>query len=130
MYQEIYSLYKELKTLLERKKEALKSRNLDELSCVDEECLVINEKFKKYDLKNVLESFNDEQKAELKKIADEIKVIQEHNEMLINHSLNVINNTLAGIINIVQSDSTSYNAQGKTQGDKDGLNISSITEEA
>lgn len=130
MYQEIYSIYEELKVLLERKKEALKSRNLDELSKVDEECLEVNEKFKKYDLKNVLNSFNDEQKANLKTLANEIKILQEHNEMLINHSLGVINNTLAGIINIVQSDSTSYNAQGKTQGDKDGLNISSITEEA
>lgn len=130
MYQEIYSLYEELKALLERKKEVLKSRNIDELSKIDEECLVLNDKFKKYDLQNTLKSFDDNQKAELKKIANEIKTLQEHNEMLINYSLNVINNTLAGIINIVQSDSSSYNAQGKTQGDKDGLNISSITEEA
>jgi hypothetical protein len=61
---------------------------------------------------------------------EEIKTLQENNEILIKHSLNVINNILSGILNIAQNEKTSYNAQGKGCQDSESLDISSITEEA
>lgn len=129
-YQEVYNIYSELKEILILKKNAIIKKKLDELSKIDEECLVLLEKISKADVQNSAKEFNIQQKDELKKLAQEIKKIEESNEILINHSLNVINNTLSGILNIAQSDKCSYNAKGKTLGDSESINISSITEEA
>ena len=86
------------------------------------------EKINKFDLQN--NSFSSDEKQSLKKLGEEIKVIQENNEILIKHSLDVINNILSGILNIAQNEKTSYNAKGAGCQDSESLNISSITEEA
>lgn len=129
-YQEILDNYKELKENLALKKEAIVKRNLEDLSKLDENCTVICEKIAKIDMPESLKTLTDNEKQELKTLGDEIKILEENNEILINHSLGVINNILSGILNITQADKCSYNSKGKTLGDSESLNISSITEEA
>lgn len=127
-YNEVYATFLELKEVLLRKKEAIIKKNLEDLNLTDEAIIVLVEKIKKLDIQN--NTFSNEQKESLKKIGEEIKVIQENNEILIKHSLGVINNILSGILNIVQNEKTSYNAKGAGCQDSESLNISSITEEA
>ena len=127
-YSEVYNAFLELKSVLENKKQAIIKKNIEQLSAMDEATIVLVEKINKFDLKN--NDFSSEEKENLKKIGEEIKVIQQNNEILINHSLNVINNILSGILNIVQNEKTSYNAKGAGCQDSESLNISSITEEA
>ena len=78
--------------------------------------------FDKYNLKET-------EKNELRTIAKEIKELNKNNEILINHSLNVINEMLSGILNIAQSEKSSYNEKGIKTNQK-SLDISSITKEA
>ena len=127
-YNEIYNAFLELKSTLEKKKEAIIKKNLELLHETDEATIVLTEKINKYDLSN--NNFTQEEKEKLKKLGEEIKVIQENNEILIKHSLNVINNILSGILNIAQNEKTSYNARGIGCQDSESLDISSITEEA
>lgn len=129
-YQEILDNYKELKENLALKKEAIVKRNLEDLNRIDENCTVICEKIAKIDMPESLKALTDNEKQELKTLGNEIKILEENNEILINHSLGVINNILSGILNIAQADKCSYNSKGKTLGDSESLNISSITEEA
>ena len=128
MYQEVFAAFEGLKELLEQKKNAIIHKNLDELAKIDENIVIICEKISKFDLENKSKEFNDEQKQELKKLGDRIKVLEENNEILIKHSIGVINNILSGILNIVAND-TSYDSKGKSY-DSESLDISSITEEA
>ena len=86
------------------------------------------EKINRFNLVN--NNFSDDEKQNLKKLGEEIKVIQKNNEILIKHSLDVINNILSGILNIAQNEKTSYNARGVGCQDSESLDISSITEEA
>ena len=130
MYKEVLDTFSELKDLLEAKKEAIIHKNLDDLAKIDENIVIISEKIAKFDLNKMQETFSDEEKQELKKLGERIKVLQENNEILIKYSINVINNILSGILNIAANDSTSYNAQGKSCTDNETLDISSITEEA
>ena len=64
------------------------------------------------------------------KIGERIKILQENNEILIKHSIGVINNILSGILNIAAHDKSSYDAKGQGCTDSETLDISSITEEA
>ncbi len=127
-YNEVYDAFLELKSVLENKKQAIIKKNLEQLSAMDEATIVLVEKINKFDLKN--NDFSPTEKENLKKLGDEIKVIQENNEILINHSLNVINNILSGILNIAQNEKCSYNAKGVGCQNSESLDISSITEEA
>lgn len=127
-YSEVYNAFLELKSVLENKKQAIIKKNLEQLSAMDEATIVLVEKINKYDLQN--NNFSQEEKENLKKIGEEIKVIQQNNEILINHSLNVINNILSGILNIAQNEKSSYDAKGASCQNSESLDISSITEEA
>ena len=129
-YQEIYETYQDLKETLILKKDAIMKKNLEEINKTDEHCIVLCEKIAKFDIKNNQNNITQEQKENLTNLGSEIKVIQENNEILIKHSLDVINGILSGILNIAQSDKCSYNSKGETKKDEESLNISSITEEA
>ena len=91
-YNEVYDTYSKLKDILILKKQAIIKKNLDELNRTDEMTIELSEKIKKFDLKNIQNEFTDEQKKNLKALGQEIKKIQEDNEILIKHSLSVINN--------------------------------------
>ncbi|MBR2068764.1 MAG: hypothetical protein IJ877_03275 [Candidatus Gastranaerophilales bacterium] len=130
MYQEVLEAFSELKSLLERKKEAIIHKNLDELARCDEDIVILSEKINKFDINALKDTFGEEQKQELKKLGERIKVLEENNEILIKHSIGVINNILSGILNIAANDKTSYNAKGVSCTDSETLDISSITEEA
>ena len=127
-YSEVYSAFEELKEVLIKKKEAIIKKNLELLNATDEATIVAVEKINKFDLKN--NSFSDDEKQSLKKLGEEIKTLQENNEILIKHSLSVINNILSGILNIAQNEKSSYNSRGMGCQDSESLDISSITEEA
>ena len=129
-YIEVLNAYQELKSALELKKEAIIKKNMKQLNTVDENIVVLCEKLEKFDLKNTPNNFSEEEKENLRKLGREIKVIQENNEILIEHSLNVINNILSGILNIAQPDKCSYNSKGIGCAQDESLDISSITEEA
>lgn len=127
-YNEVYNSFLELKNVLNQKKEAIIKKNLEVLNSTDEAIIVLVEKINKFDILN--NNFTDDEKQKLKKLGEEIKVIQENNEILIKHSLGVINNILSGILNIAQNDKYSYNAKGAGCQNSESLDISSITEEA
>ena len=128
-YDEVYNTYHDLKTVLLEKKEAIIHRNLEKLSQLDENILIICNTIERFDLKNTQNNFTIEQKKKLKSLGGEISVLQENNKILIEHSINVINNILSGILNIATKSRSSYNAHGKCEVNND-LDISSITEEA
>ncbi len=130
MYQEILDTFSELKELLEEKKEAIIHKDLDKLARVDENIVITSEKISKFDIQNESKSFTDAQKQELKKLGERIRVLQENNEILIKHSISVINNLLSGILNITANETSSYDAKGNSLNDSENLDISSITEEA
>lgn len=129
-YTEVYAAYCELKEILTKKHDVIIKKNLEELNKLDELTIITIEKIKKFNLENTPNSFSDEEKESLRKLGKEIKEIEENNEILIKHSLGVINNILSGILNMVQSDKNSYDAQGKGCINNESLDISSITEEA
>ena len=129
-YIEVLEAYKALEENLTKKKDAIIKKDLEELNRLDEDLKVLCEKINRFDLKNSPNDFTDEQKEELKQLGEKIKVIEENNEILIKHSLDVINGILSGILNIVQSDKNSYNSKGLSYSDDESLDISSITEEA
>ena len=127
-FDEIFNTYKELKEKLILKKDAIIHKKLENLNSLDEDIVVLCERISKFDIESFTKTFTDEQKQELKNIGAEIKNLEENNEILIQHSLDVINGILSGILNIVDNDST-YNSSGKSLSNKN-LDISSITEEA
>ena len=127
-YNDVYNSFLELKDVLNQKKEAIIKKDLEALNSTDELIIVLVEKINKFDILN--NDFMLEEKQSLKKLGEEIKVIQENNEILIKHSLGVINNILSGILNIAQKDKYSYNAKGAGCQNSESLDISSITEEA
>lgn len=130
MYQEILDAFSELKALLGEKKEAIIHKDIDKLAHIDESIVIISEKISKYDFENLSKTLSDEQKQELKELGRKIKVLQENNEILIKHSISVINNLLSGILNITANETSSYDAKGNSRNDGEKLDISSITEEA
>ncbi len=129
-YIDVYNAYKELEENLLQKKEAIIKKDLEELNKLDENLKVLVEKINRFDLKNSPNDFTDKQKEELRQLGEKIKVVQENNEILIKHSLGVINGLLSGILNIAQSEMNSYNSKGLSCSDDESLDISSITEEA
>ena len=129
-YIDVYNAYKELEENLLQKKEAIIKKDLEELNKLDENLKVLVEKINRFDLKNSPNDFTDKQKEELRQLGEKIKVVQENNEILIKHSLGVINGLLSGILNIAQSEMRSYNSKGLSCSDDESLDISSITEEA
>jgi len=129
-FEKVYSAYEELKENLLQKHDVIIKKNVEELSRLDEITYVIIDKIKKFNLDKEPNDFTLEQKQNLKSLGLEIKKIENNNEILIKHSLNVINNLLSGILNIVQSDKNVYNAQGIECTPDESLDISSITEEA
>ncbi len=129
-YIDVYNAYKELEENLLQKKEAIIKKDLEELNKLDENLKVLVEKINRFDLKNSPNDFTDKQKEELRQLGEKIKVVQENNEILIKHSLGVINGLLSGILNIAQSEMSSYNSKGLSCSDDESLDISSITEEA
>ena len=130
IYNEVLESYKELESNLIAKKEAIIKKDLEKINKTDENLKVLCEKISKFDLKNLHNNFTDEQKKELKQLGEKIKIIEENNEILIKHSLGVINGILSGILNIAQSEKSSYNSKGLSCSDDESLDISSITEEA
>ena len=129
-FDKIYAAYEELKENLVQKHDVIIKKNMEELNRLDEMSYVIVDKIKRFNLDDSEpNNFTDEQKQRLRSLGQEIKKLEENNEILINHSLGVINNLLSGILNIVQSDTNIYNAQGGCNVDE-SLDISSITEEA
>lgn len=127
-YEKIYNEYKKIKDNMLERKEAIIVRNLEKIYKLDEELIEITEKLKTYDLKD--NNFTSEEKQNLKDLVSEIKKLEENNEILINHSLGVIKNTLSGILNIIQKDKNSYNSKGLNCQNEDESPISSIIEEA
>lgn len=129
-YSEIYQIYSNLKENLALKKNAIVKRNLDELHRIDEELIVLCEQLKTKDIKEIFKTFTDDEKKQLKELALEIKKLENNNEILIKHSLDVINNLMSGILNIAKQDISSYNSKGMNCTTTDILGTSSITEEA
>ncbi len=129
-YSEIYQIYSNLKENLALKKNAIVKRNLDELHRIDEELIVLCEQLKTKDIKEIFKTFTDNEKNQLKELALEIKKLENNNEILIKHSLDVINNLMSGILNIAKQDISSYNSKGMNCTTTDILGTSSITEEA
>lgn len=127
-FEEVYSEYERLRNNLSSRRTAIIKRNLEEIGRLDEELIVISERIKTFDLKN--NNFTEKEKESLKTLVSEVKNLEENNEILINYSLNVINNTLSGILNIIQKDKTSYNSKGLNCQNEDENAISSIIEEA
>lgn len=127
-FEEVYSEYERLRNNLSSRRTAIIKRNLEEIGRLDEELIVISERIKAFDLKN--NNFTEKEKESLKTLVSEVKNLEENNEILINYSLNVINNTLSGILNIIQKDKTSYNSKGLNCQNEDENAISSIIEEA
>jgi len=129
-FQEVYDSYLELKEIVLQKKNAIVKKDMDSLSRADETCLVVCEKISKFNIQENTDKFSKEEKEQLKKLGEEIKIIQENNEILIKHSLGVINNTLSGILHIITPEKNSYNAKGISCVSEENLDISSIVEEA
>ena len=129
-FDKVYSAYLELKENLVQKHDVIIKKNMEELNRLDELSCAIADKIKRFNLDTEPNSFTDEQKQKLRELGAEIQKIENNNEILIKHSLNVINNLLSGILNIVQSDKNTYNSQGIECTVDESLDISSITEEA
>lgn len=129
-YQEVFSAFLEMKEVLIQKKQSIIKRDLEKLNQTDEMLKVLVEKIEKFDLKNSDNNFSEAQKTALRALGCEIKEIQDNNEILIKHSLDVINRVLSGILNICNTEKNSYNSKGMGCADGENLNISSITEEA
>ena len=127
---EIKENLEKLKSFLNQKKEAIIKKEIETLNKIDEEIFVIVEYLNNNDYKKFIENFEAKEKEELKAISLEIKKLEEANQNLIKHSLDVINGLLFGILNITNNENSSYNSEGKNLTDESQYTISSITEEA
>ena len=128
-FEKIKEIYINIKTLLEDKQKALIEKNLEVLASCDEKLICAYDEIKAiYEKKDEFE-LNQSQKKELNEITEKINKLQKDNEVLITHSLNVINKIFEGILNISSAKNADYNHLGKKNQDSN-LDISSITEEA
>lgn len=128
-FEKIKESYISIKTLLEQKQRALVEKNLEELTSCDEKLICAYNEIKIiYERKDEF-SLNKEQKEELRALSEQIGKLQKNNEVLIAHSLNVINKIFEGILNITSAKNADYNHLGK-KNQESNLDISSITEEA
>ncbi len=128
-FEKILEIYLTIKNLLEKKQQALIKKDLEMLASCDENLIcAYNEVKNIYENKDKF-TLSDEQKKQLNEITAQIRHLQKNNEVLITHSLNVINKIFEGILNITSAKNADYNHLGKKNQDS-GLDISSITEEA
>ena len=128
-FEKIKEIYINIKTLLEDKQKALIEKNLEVLASCDEKLICAYDEIKAiYEKKDEFE-LNQSQKKELNEITERINKLQKDNEVLITHSLNVINKIFEGILNISSAKNADYNHLGK-KNQEGSLDISSITEEA
>ncbi len=128
-FEKILEIYLTIKNLLEKKQQALIKKDLETLAVCDENLIcAYNEVKNIYEQKDKF-SLTREEKDELNKITAQIGQLQKNNEVLINHSLNVINKIFEGILNITSAKNADYNHLGK-KNQENTLDISSITEEA
>ena len=128
-FEKILEIYLTIKNLLEKKQQALIKKDLEMLASCDEKLIcAYNEVKNIYENKDKF-TLSDEQKKQLNEITAQIGHLQKNNEVLITHSLNVINKIFEGILNITSAKNADYNHLGKKNQDN-GLDISSITEEA
>ena len=128
-FEKIKESYITIKTLLEQKQQALVKKDLEGLSSCDEKLICAYNEIKViYEHKENL-NLTQEQKNELNEITAQIGHLQKNNEVLITHSLNVINKIFEGILNITSAKNADYNHLGK-KNQESNLDISSITEEA
>lgn len=128
-FDEIIKVFVDLKNILLEKKQAIIKKDMDKLALIDEETSVLCQQISKFKLDENKNLFSDDEKNELKKLGEEIKKITENNEILIKHSIGVINGILSGILNIAQKEKSSYNAKGQGTNDE-SMDISSVIEEA
>ncbi len=128
-FEKIKESYITIKTLLEQKQQALIKKDLEGLANCDEKLICAYNEIKViYEQKEKL-NLTQEQKNELNEITAQIGHLQKNNEVLITHSLNVINKIFEGILNITSAKNADYNHLGK-KNQESNLDISSITEEA
>ncbi|HIS74778.1 TPA: hypothetical protein IAA86_07140 [Candidatus Galligastranaerophilus intestinavium] len=128
-FEKILEIYLTIKNLLKKKQQALIKKDLEMLASCDENLIcAYNEVKNIYENKDKF-TLSDEQKKQLNEITAQIGHLQKNNEVLITHSLNVINKIFEGILNITSAKNADYNHLGKKNQDS-GLDISSITGEA
>ena len=128
-FEQIKEIYITIKTLLEQKQQTLIKKDLEGLANCDEKLICAYNEIKViYEQKEKL-NLTQEQKNELNEITAQIGHLQKNNEVLITHSLNVINKIFEGILNITSTKNADYNHLGK-KNQEGSLDISSITEEA
>ena len=130
VYKQTYDLYYELKELLAQKKQFIVNKKIEDMNKTDDLITISCNKIAKLNVSEISLNFSVEQKQELKKLGEDIKKLQNDNELLIKHSLGVMNKLLSGILNVVQADKTSYNAKGNFCQNTQGSDLSSFTEEA
>ena len=128
-FEKILEIYLTIKNLLEKKQQALIKKDLEMLASCDENLIcAYNEVKNIYENKDKF-TLRKKKKKQLNEITAQIGHLQKNNEVLITHSLNVINKIFEGILNITSAKNADYNHLGKKNQDS-GLDISSITEEA
>ncbi len=128
-FEKIKECYLNILELLKQKQQALIKKDLEGLNSTDEKLICLYNEIKIIYEKKDTFSLNQAQKDELNELTSKIGKLQKDNEVLINHSLGVINKIFEGILNITSSKSDDYNRMGK-KNQESGLDISSITEEA
>ena len=90
-FEKIKESYITIKTLLEQKQEALIKKDLEGLANCDEKLICAYNEIKEIYEQREKFSLTQEEKNELNEITAQIGQLQKNNEVLIVHSLNVIN---------------------------------------
>lgn len=129
-FEEVKQKYIELKELLEHKKQVLIKKDVEELARIDEKLICLYNDIKVVHTHKSELNFTQEEKDQLNNLAQVINQTQKDNEVLILHSLSVINKLFEGILNITSSSKDEYNRLGKKNQTNEFVDISSITEEA
>lgn len=128
-FNDVIKVFTDLKNVLFEKKQAIIKKDMDKLAQIDEETAVLCQQIAKFKLEENQDLFSDDEKKQLKQLGEEIKNLTQNNEILIKHSLGVINGILSGILNIAQKEKNSYNSRGQGTNDE-SMDISSVIEEA
>ncbi len=128
-FDDIIKVFIDLKNVLFEKKQAIIKKDMDKLARIDEETAVLCQQIAKFKLEENQDLFSDDEKKQIKQLGEEIKNLTQNNEILIKHSLGVINGILSGILNIAQKEKNSYNSRGQGTNDE-SMDISSVIEEA
>ena len=128
-FDDVIKVFMDLKNVLFEKKQAIIKKDMESLARIDEETAVLCQQIAKFKLEENQDLFSDDEKKQLKELGEEIKNITQNNEILIKHSMGVINGILSGILNIAQKEKNSYNSRGQGTNDE-SMDISSVIEEA